>query len=409
MPSRLVPGQMVRVPPQAPIRTVSLKPGAVSYKTGSEEVTTLLPEFLPVNRPPLPKLAPVSRPTQPPPPPPVSRPTYKLLDPPMPTPAPRPVRPPPMHTVTYKTGSKHVDFGPHQPPQPRLPRSTRAPPPPVGARYNPATGEVTVMPKTPFRFADEAYDVTTLPKTVMPKTPFRFADGAYDVTALPKHTSIMPLSDKLPLKPGGINPFGPVGPNYIVPPPLSRVERMGRTITEGLHRVRRTVRDNNLNRAMAAADRARAAADRARPTNNLNRAMVPAEPSRAARVGRSVLRGLERAGKYVAVGAPLLAVGGIVGGAVSRAIFERAADTPMQVDDTRIDNTAYVSPPAQTESMINIAPARKKVSFEDESLRQLEPPAKRARYDNIDFSGRFATRKKRRGYYDFSQPSRFST
>src|SRR3981189_2934305 len=239
----------------------------------------------------------------------------------MPTPAPRPVRPPPMHTVTYKPGSKHVDFGPHPPPQPRLPRPTRAPPPPpVGARYNPTSGEVTVMPKTPFRFADEAYDVT----------------------ALPKHTSIMPLSDKLPLKPGGINPFGPVGPNYIVPPPLSRVERMGRTITEGLHRVGRTVRDNNLNRAMAAADRARAAADRARPTNNLNRAMVPAEPSRAARVGRPVLRGLERAGQYVAGGAPLLAVGGIVGGAVSRAIFERAdADTPMRVDDTRIDNTAY--------------------------------------------------------------------
>src|SRR3981189_2426018 len=159
---------------------------------------------------------------------------------------------------------------------------------------------------------------------------------------------------------------------------------------------------------MAAADRARAAAGRARPPETLYRAMVPAEPSRAARVGRSVLRGLERAGKYVAVGAPLLAVGGIVGGAVSRAIFERA-DTPMQVDDTRIDNTAYVSPPAQTESMINIAPARKKVSFEDESLRQLEPPTKQARYDNIDFSGRFATRKKRRGYYDFSQPSRFST
>src|SRR3981189_1426072 len=56
MPSRLVPGQMVRVPPQAPIRTVSLKPGAASYKTGSEEVTKLLPAFLPANRPPLPSL-----------------------------------------------------------------------------------------------------------------------------------------------------------------------------------------------------------------------------------------------------------------------------------------------------------------------------------------------------------------
>src|SRR3981189_3576131 len=37
MPSRLVPGKMVRVPPEPPIRTVSLKPGAASYKTGSEE------------------------------------------------------------------------------------------------------------------------------------------------------------------------------------------------------------------------------------------------------------------------------------------------------------------------------------------------------------------------------------
>src|SRR3981189_480287 len=132
----------------------------------------------------------------------------------MPTPAPRPVRPPPMHTVTYMPGSKHVDFGPHPPQQPRLPRPTRAPPPPpVGARYNPGSGEVTVMPKTPFRFAD----------------------GAYDVSSLPKHTSIRPLSDKMPLKPGGVNPYGPRGPNYIVPPPpLSRVGRMGRTITEGL-------------------------------------------------------------------------------------------------------------------------------------------------------------------------------
>ena len=253
----------------------------------------------------------------------------------------------------------------------------------------------------------------------MPKTPFRFADGAYDVTALPKHTSIMPLSDKMPLKPGGINPFGPVGPNYIVPPPLTRVERMGRTITEGLHRVRRTVRDNNLNRAMAAADRARAAADRARPNSNLNRAMAAAdraaEPSRAARVGRSVLGGAKKVGKYVATAIPPLVAGGITAGLITRAIFEQP-ETPKPIPhDARIDNTEYLralpteSRPAQTESMINIAPARKKVSFEDESLRQLEPPTKQARYDNIDFSGRFATRKKRRGYYDFSQPSRFST
>ena len=127
---------------------------------------------------------------------------------------------------------------------------------------------------------------------------------------------------------------------------------------------------------------------------------------------------MKRAAKYVAIGAPLLAVGGIVvGGVVSRALFERP-DAPTRVDDTRIDNTAYVTrpaqtestiQPAQTESMINIAPPKKKVSFEYASVRQLEPATKQARYDNIDFSGRFATRKKRRGYYDFSQPSRFST
>src|SRR3981189_122132 len=202
----------------------------------------------------------------------------------------------------------------------------------------------------------------------------------------------MPLSDKMPLKPGGINPFGPTGPNYIVPPPLSRVERIGRTITEGLDRARRTVRPNNLNRALAAG-----------------------EPARGARVGRSVLGGAKKVGKYVATAIPPLVAGGITAGVITRAIFEQP-ETPKPIPhDARIDNTAYLralpteSKPAQTESMINIAPARKKVSFEDESLRQLEPPTKQARYDNIDFSGRFATRKKRRRYYDFSQPSRFST
>src|SRR3981189_3911798 len=80
----------------------------------------------------------------------------------------------------------------------------------------------------------------------MSKTPFRVADGAYNVTAIPKHTSIMPLSDKMPLKPGGVNPFGPRGPNYIVPPPLSRVERMGRAITEGLDRARRSMRPHQV-------------------------------------------------------------------------------------------------------------------------------------------------------------------
>ena len=123
-------------------------------------------------------------------------------------------------------------------------------------------------------------------------------------------------------------------------------------------------------------------------------------PGRLKRVGKTVLGGLKKIPEAAATMLPAAVVGGVVGGAVSRAIFERPDQLPRPIDNTRYEVRGEGQ--QRVLDSINTEPPTKKVRFNEEL--DFSKPSEEARRPS-----RFATRTREPGNYDFSTPSRGAT